>query len=91
MHLDGFPETRIHYALVQDLTLAPLSFQGVLCMLDASYIIDVFQLQVAVHMALSNQRRNAMKTAELDKEILYCLSPSKHVNYFYVVKEIKIL
>jgi hypothetical protein len=74
LELDGF-SNKITCAIIE----TPIVEHSGVVYADAALVVDLFQVRVAVQLALAQQSRNLMKTAELDKEILYCLSPSKHV------------
>ncbi|CAG7724810.1 unnamed protein product [Allacma fusca] len=58
-------------------TAASLPF----CLLKPKYIVDPFQLSVAITKAIYNQKEGTMKTNNLQSEIIYCLSPSKNISY----------
>jgi EKC/KEOPS complex subunit CGI121/TPRKB len=58
-------------------TAASLPF----CIIKPKYIVDPFQLSVAITKAIYNQKEGTMKTENLHNEIVYCLSPSKNVSY----------
>jgi hypothetical protein len=51
-----------------------------IALLDASLIVDLFQVKVAVNMALLNAARACLKTGDIARDVLYAFSPSKHVS-----------
>ncbi|XP_029840864.2 EKC/KEOPS complex subunit TPRKB [Ixodes scapularis] len=50
------------------------------CVVRASLIVDLFQLQCAVQKALANRRNGTMKTRSILSEILYQLAPTKNIS-----------
>jgi len=49
-------------------------------LINPKLIVDQFQLSVALTKALFNAKGGTMSTKSLQNEILFCLSPSKHIS-----------
>lgn len=49
------------------------------CLVSSRVVVDPFQLQVAIALAVASRSSGQMKTKSIFAEILYCMSPSTSI------------